>query len=54
PSGGLVSAALAAYVARGMSIPEATEHALGYADKAISQGFVAGMGRRIPRRGLSS
>ena len=54
PSGGLVSAALAAYVARGLSIPEATEHALGYADKAISQGFVAGMGRRIPRRGLSS
>ncbi len=50
PAGGVVSAALAAFIASGMSVPDATEHALGYADQAISQGFMAGMGRRIPQR----
>lgn len=50
PAGGLVSAALAAYVARGLSFPEAVEQALIYAEKALAQGFVAGMGRRLPRR----
>jgi len=48
-AGGVVSAAIAAFMAQGVPVAAAVERALGHADQAIGQGFVAGMGRRIPR-----
>ena len=49
-SGGLVAAALATLLARGLSVPEAAELACAHAEQALSQSFQPGMGQRIARR----
>lgn len=48
-AGDAVSAALVALLAQGQSIPQAVEAALAQGDSALASGFLAGMGRRIPR-----
>ncbi len=49
-AGGLVAAALATLLARGLSVPEAAELACSHAELALSQSFQPGMGQRIARR----
>jgi len=48
-AGGAVAAALTALLAQGKTMPEAVEPALAHGDLALAHGFLAGMGRRIPR-----
>lgn len=47
---GLTATALAAYVARGNDMRDATEQALRYARQALEHSFQPGMGLRMPRR----
>lgn len=49
-SGGLVSTALAALLARGLKVPDAAEQACEHAARALKQSFQPGMGQRIARR----
>ncbi|WP_373454504.1 bifunctional hydroxymethylpyrimidine kinase/phosphomethylpyrimidine kinase [Bordetella genomosp. 9] len=49
-SGGLLATALTAYLAHGMPVPQAVEHALAHADSGISASFLPGMGRRVANR----
>ena len=45
-----VAAALAALLASGMDLPEATREALAYLDRCLDEGFRPGMGQVIPDR----
>ena len=49
-SGGLVAAALATLLAKGMNVPEAAAQACAHAELALNQAFQPGMGQRIARR----
>ena len=49
-AGGLVAAALATLLARGLSVPEAAKLACAHAELALAQAFQPGMGQRIARR----
>lgn len=49
-SGGLIAAALATFLAKGLSVPEAAELACRHAELALAQSFQPGMGQRIARR----
>jgi hydroxymethylpyrimidine/phosphomethylpyrimidine kinase len=49
-TGGLVSTALAALMARGTAVPEAVEQALAHAEAALHASFLPGMGRRVANR----
>lgn len=49
-AGGLVAAALATLLARGLSVPEAAQLACAHAEQALAQSFQPGMGQRIARR----
>jgi hydroxymethylpyrimidine/phosphomethylpyrimidine kinase len=48
--GGVLATALAAFLAQGLTAPQAVERALAHADAAVAASFPAGMGRRIPNR----
>lgn len=48
--GGLVSAAITAFLARGLETPEAVKFGLEHAEAGIATAFLPGMGRRIPNR----
>ena len=54
PAGGLVTAALAAFLAGGATMAQATDRALAYAEAALRDGFLPGMGRRIPKRDIKT
>ena len=49
-AGDTLSAALAALLATGMDLPEATHEALSYLDRCLDEGFRPGMGQVIPDR----
>jgi hydroxymethylpyrimidine/phosphomethylpyrimidine kinase len=49
-AGDTLSAALAALLATGMDLPEATREALSYLDRCLDEGFRPGMGQVIPDR----
>ena len=49
-AGDTLSAALAALLATGMDLPEATREALSYLDRCLDEGFSPGMGQVIPDR----
>ncbi len=49
-AGDTLSAALAALLASGMDLPEATREALTYLDRCLDEGFRPGMGQVIPDR----
>lgn len=49
-AGDTLSAALAALLATGMDLPEATSEALHYLDRCLDEGFRPGMGQVIPDR----
>ncbi len=49
-SGGLVATALAALLAKGLTVPQATTEACRHAELALAQAFQPGMGQRIARR----
>ena len=49
-AGDTLSAALAALLASGMDLPEATREALAYLDRCLDEGFRPGMGQVIPDR----
>ncbi len=49
-SGGLVATALAAFLAQGLSVPQAAQKACAHAEQALAQSFQPGMGQRIARR----
>lgn len=49
-AGGLVATALAAFLAQGLSVPEAAKKACAHAELALAQSFQPGMGQRIARR----
>ena len=49
-AGDTLSAALAALLATGMGLPEATSEALHYLDRCLDEGFRPGMGQVIPDR----
>ncbi len=49
-AGDTLSAALAALLATGMDLPEATREALSYLDRSLDEGFSPGMGQVIPDR----
>ena len=49
-AGDTLSAALAALLATGMDLPEATREALIYLDRCLDEGFRPGMGQVIPDR----
>ncbi len=49
-AGDTLSAALAAPLATGMDLPEATREALSYLDRCLDEGFRPGMGQVIPDR----
>ena len=49
-AGDTLSAALAALLATGMDLPEATREALHYLDRCLDEGFSPGMGQVIPDR----
>ncbi|PUE17840.1 hydroxymethylpyrimidine/phosphomethylpyrimidine kinase [Limnohabitans sp. WS1] len=49
-AGDTLTAALAALLATGMDLPEATSEALHYLDRCLSEGFRPGMGQVIPDR----
>ena len=49
-AGDTLSAALAALLATGMDLPEATREALAYLDRCLDEGFRPGMGQVIPDR----
>ena len=49
-AGDTLSAALAALLATGMDLPEATSEALAYLDRCLDEGFRPGMGQVIPDR----
>ena len=49
-AGDTLSAALAALLATGLDLPEATREALAYLDRCLDEGFRPGMGQVIPDR----
>jgi len=49
-AGDTLSAALAALLATGMDLPEATREALAYLDRCLDEGFRPGMGHVVPDR----
>jgi hydroxymethylpyrimidine/phosphomethylpyrimidine kinase len=49
-AGDTLTAALAALLATGMDLPEATNEALHYLDRCLDEGFRPGMGQVIPDR----
>ena len=49
-AGDTLSAALAALLATGMDLPEATREALSYLDRCLDEGFRPGMGQVVPDR----
>lgn len=49
-AGDTLSSALAALLASGMDLPEATREALTYLDRCLDEGFRPGMGQVIPDR----
>ena len=49
-AGDTLSAALAALLASGMDLPEATREALAYLDRCLDEGFRPGMGQIVPDR----
>ena len=49
-AGDTLSAALAALLATGMDLPEASREALAYLDRCLDEGFRPGMGQVIPDR----
>ena len=49
-AGDTLTAALAALLATGMDLPEATSEALHYLDRCLDEGFRPGMGQVIPDR----
>ena len=49
-AGDTLSAALAALLATGMDLPEATRESLSYLDRCLDEGFSPGMGQVIPDR----
>ena len=49
-AGDTLSAALAALLASGMDLPEATREALSYLDRCLDEGFRPGMGQVVPDR----
>ncbi|MEI2415217.1 bifunctional hydroxymethylpyrimidine kinase/phosphomethylpyrimidine kinase [Orrella sp. JC864] len=49
-SGGVLAAALAAWLAHGLPMPQAAERAIAYADAALGAAFRPGMGLHIARR----
>ncbi len=49
-AGDTLSATLAALLATGMDLPEATREALSYLDRCLDEGFSPGMGQVIPDR----
>jgi len=49
-AGDTLSAALAALLATGMDLPEATREALSYLDRCLDEGYSPGMGQVIPDR----
>jgi hydroxymethylpyrimidine/phosphomethylpyrimidine kinase len=49
-AGDTLAAALAALLATGMDLPEATSEALNYLDRCLDEGFRPGMGQVIPDR----
>jgi hydroxymethylpyrimidine/phosphomethylpyrimidine kinase len=49
-AGDTLSAALAALLASGMDLPEATREALSYLDRCLDEGYSPGMGQVIPDR----
>jgi len=49
-SGGVLSCALAALLARGLAMPQAVEQAIAHADAALAASFQPGMGGRVASR----
>ncbi len=49
-AGDTLSAALAALLASGMDLPDATREALSYLDRCLDEGYSPGMGQVIPDR----
>ena len=49
-AGDTLSAALAALLATGMDLPDATSEALAYLDRSLDEGFRPGMGQVVPDR----
>lgn len=49
-SGGIVATALAALLAKGLTVPEAAALACAHAELTLAQSFQPGMGQRIARR----
>ena len=49
-AGDTLSAALAALLANGMDLPEATREALSYLDRCLDEGYRPGMGQVVPDR----
>ncbi len=49
-SGCTLASAIAGYLARGCSVPEAVQAAQAYTWQALAQGFAAGSGQLFPRR----
>ena len=49
-AGDTLSAALAALLATGMDLPEATREALSYLDRCLDEGYSPGMGQVVPDR----
>ena len=49
-AGDTLTAALAALLATGIDLPEATSEALHYLDRCLDEGFRPGMGQVIPDR----
>lgn len=52
-TGGVLSTALAAYLAQGLDVPQAVDKAMAHADAAVAASFLPGMGRRIANRMLA-
>jgi hydroxymethylpyrimidine/phosphomethylpyrimidine kinase len=49
-SGGVVAAALAAFLAQGLDVPEAARQACTHAERALARSFQPGMGNKIALR----
>lgn len=49
-TGGALAAALAVWLAHGLTVPQAAERAIAYADAALGRAFRPGMGRHIANR----
>ncbi|ARP88818.1 hydroxymethylpyrimidine/phosphomethylpyrimidine kinase [Bordetella genomosp. 9] len=47
---GMLAAAVAAFLAHGLGVPQAVEKALAHADAAVAASFLPGMGRRVVNR----